>query len=242
MQQEPVLGIIGGLGPMATAYFLELTVKMTQAERDQDHLEAILFEHPSIPDRTAHILDARNPSPLPALTDCAKKLESLGCSAIAIPCITSHCFFGELQKAVSIPLLNIVRETARHLKENGVSAAGVMATTGTVRTGLFQEALTKEGIDCVLPDERRQELVMHVIYDDVKAGRPVERDAFGEAAAHLRQKGAQCLILGCTELSLANRAEPLGPGCLDALEVLARAALLFCGKPVRPEYGCLITR
>ena len=92
MQQEPVLGIIGGLGPMATAYFLELTVKMTQAERDQDHLEAILFEHPSIPDRTAHILDARNPSPLPALTDCAKKLESLGCSAIAIPCITSHCF------------------------------------------------------------------------------------------------------------------------------------------------------
>ena len=141
MQQEPVLGIIGGLGPMATADFLELTVKMTQAERDQDHLEAILFEHPSIPDRTAHILDARNHSPLPALAGCAKKLESLGCSAIAIPCITSHCFFGELQKAVSIPLLNIVRETARHLKENGVSAAGVMATTGTVRTGLFQEAL-----------------------------------------------------------------------------------------------------
>ncbi len=240
--QENILGIIGGLGPMATAYFLELTVKMTAAYRDQDHLRAVLMEAPDIPDRTAHILDRSKPSPLPALTGYAKKLEALGCGCIAIPCITSHHFFPELQRAISIPLLNIVEETARHLRENGVRTAGVMATTGTVRTQLFQRALAQEGVGCVLPDGAHQEMVMRVIYDDVKAGRPVEEDVFGEAAAHLRANGAECLILGCTELSLANRDRPLGPGCLDALEVLSRAAVLACGKPLRPAYHCLITR
>lgn len=242
MQQDNLLGIIGGLGPMATAYFLELTVKMTAAERDQDHLRAVLMEAPEIPDRTAHILDRNQPSPLPALTAYAKKLEALGCGCIAIPCITSHYFFPELAETISIPLLNIVEETARHLKENGVRSAGVMATTGTVRTGLFQRALEQEGVDCVLPDEEHQAMVMRVIYDDVKAGRPVEPEVFGEAASHLRQRGAECLILGCTELSLANRERPLGQGCLDALEVLARAAVLACGKPLRPAYGRLITQ
>lgn len=240
--QENILGIIGGLGPMATAYFLELTVKMTAADRDQEHLRAILMEAPDIPDRTAHILDRSKPSPLPSLIGYAQKLEALGCGCIAIPCITSHYFFPELQKAISIPLLHIVRETARHLRENGVRSAGVMATTGTACTGLFQDALAREGIACILPDEAHQAMVMRVIYDNVKAGRPVEQDVFGEAASYLRKNGAECLILGCTELSLANRDQPLGSGCLDALEVLSRAAVLACGKPLRPFYDCLITR
>lgn len=240
--QQDLLGIIGGLGPMATAYFLELTVKMTAAGRDQEHLRAVLMEAPDIPDRTAHILDRSRPSPLPSLIRYARQLESLGCGHIAIPCITSHYFFPELQRELAVPLLNIVEETARHLRENGVRTAGVMATTGTVRTELFQSALAREGIACVLPDEAHQAMVMRVIYDDVKAGLPVEKDVFGEAAAHLRENGAECLILGCTELSLANRDEPLGAGCLDALEVLSRAAVLACGKPLRPTYDCLITR
>ena len=90
--QSKTLGIIGGLGPMATARFLELTVRMTEASRDQDHLEAILLESPSIPDRTAYILDRSNPSPLPPIVALAKKLESLGAGCLAIPCITSHYF------------------------------------------------------------------------------------------------------------------------------------------------------
>ena len=92
-----------------------------------------------------------------------------------------------------------------------------------------------KGIACILPDEAHQAMVMRVIYDNVKAGRPVEQDVFGEAASYLRKNGAECLILGCTELSLANRDQPLGSGCLDALEVLSRAAVLACGKPLRPS-------
>ena len=241
MQQDNLLGIIGGLGPMATAYFLELTVKMTAAERDQDHLRAVLMEAPEIPDRTAHILDRNQPSPLPALTAYAKKLEALGCGCIAIPCITSHYFFPELAETISIPLLNIVEETARHLKENGVRSAGVMATTGTVRTGLFQRALEQEGVDCVLPDEEHQTMVMRVIYDDVKAGRAPDMEKFRRAGGPLFAKGCDSLILGCTELSLIKKDIPLGPGYVDALEVLAKAAVTACGAPLKEEYRRLIT-
>ena len=239
--QSKTLGIIGGLGPMATARFLELTVRMTEASRDQDHLEAILLESPSIPDRTAYILDRSNPSPLPPIVALAKKLESLGAGCLAIPCITSHYFYDEFSAAVSVPFLNILRETAAHLKENGVSSAGVLATTGTVQAGLFQRALAEQGIRCLTPDEEHQAMVMHVIYSNVKAGLPVEQELLRQAAASLRRQGAQCLILGCTELSLANEGCGLGAGCLDALDVLARAAVLACGKPLKPQYRRLIS-
>ena len=242
MQQDNLLGIIGGLGPMATAYFLELTVKMTAAERDQDHLRAVLMEAPEIPDRTAHILDRTQPSPLPALAAYAKKLEALGCACIAIPCITSHYFFPELAETISIPLLNIVEETARHLKENGVKTAGILATSGTVSTRLFQQALEAEGIGWAVPDEEGQQKVMHLIYENVKAGLPPELPLFQEVCAGLRQKGAECMILGCTELSLIKRDFPVGPGCLDALEVLAKRSIEYCEKPLRPAYTSLITR
>ena len=138
-------------------------------------------------------------------------------------------------------ILNILRETAAHLKENGVSSAGVLATTGTVQAGLFQRALAEQGIRCLTPDEEHQAMVMHVIYSNVKAGLPVEQELLRQAASSLRRQGAQCLILGCTELSLAKEGCGLGAGCLDALDVLARAAVLACGKPLKPQYRRLIS-
>lgn len=236
------LGVIGGLGPMATAYFLRRIVEMTDAETDQEHLDVIVFNRPSIPDRTAYILDHTKPSPLPPIVDTAKKLEALGACCIAIPCITSHALFSEFSSAVRIPFIHILRETALHLRENGVRAAGILATTGTVRAALFQDALAEQGIRSVLPDEVNQQRVMHLIYDDFKAGRPVELDAFHEAADSVRRQGAECVILGCTELSLIKRDFPVGPGVLDALDVLARAGIKRCGKPLRPAYEQLLTR
>ena len=168
------LGVIGGLGPMATAYFLELTVRMTDAARDQDHLEVTILDRPSIPDRTACILGRSKESPVPMMEKAAKTLEALGASCIAVPCVTSHYFFEELQKSVRIPFIHLVRETAAHLKENGVSSAGILATSGTVATGLFQKALEAEGISWHIPDAGGQEKVMHLIYENVKAGLPPE--------------------------------------------------------------------
>lgn len=236
------LGVIGGLGPMATAYFLRRIVEMTDADTDQEHLDVVVFNRPSIPDRTAYILDHEKPSPLPPMIEAAQKLEQLGACCIAIPCITSHVLFPSLSTAVSIPFVNILEETARHLRENGVKTAGILATTGTVRASLFQDALAAQGVSSVLPDEENQRRVMRLIYDDFKAGRPVELEKFHLASKAVRQQGAECVILGCTELSLIKRDFPVGPGVLDALDVLARASILRCEKPLRPACEQLITR
>lgn len=234
-------GIIGGLGPMATAYLLELIIAMTDAKTDQEHLDAVIFNRPSVPDRTAYILDPTQPSPLPMLRDMAQKLEALGVTAIGAPCVTAHCFYDALQESVHVPFINMVRETALYLKAAGVRTAGVMATTGTVRTALFQTALEEAGLTCVLPDDAVQRHVMSLIYDCVKAGVPVDMDMFHTVSDALRLSGADAVILGCTELSIIKRDHAIGSGYLDALEVLARAAILACGKPIHPKYTSLLS-
>ena len=234
------LGVIGGLGPMATAYFLELIVKMTDVKKDQEHLPVTLLSRPDIPDRTAFILGESDKSPLPDIINYAKTLESLDASCIAIPCITSHYFYSEFAKSVKIPVINIVAETAAYLKSLDIKKVGIMATSGTIATKLFQNALQKEGIEFEIPDEENQKKVMHLIYDNVKAGIPVEMKLFDEVSKKLREKGCECIILGCTELSLIKRDYNIAKGYLDALEVLAMASVLCCDMPLREEYKNLL--
>ncbi len=234
------LGIIGGLGPMATAYFLELIVKMTDVGTDQEHLATTLLSRPAIPDRTAYILGKSDLSPLPEILNYAKELEKLNATCIAIPCITSHYFYNDFAKSVKIPVINIVVETAAYLKSRGVKKVGIMATSGTISTNLFQEALKAEGILFETPCEDHQKKVMHIIYNNIKAGLPVEMNLFKEVSDGLINKGCECIILGCTELSLIKRDYSIGNNYLDALEVLAVASILCCEKPLKPEYENLL--
>ena len=235
------LGVIGGLGPMATAYFLELITKMTDAACDQEHLDTLIFSLPSIPDRTAFILGRSTESPAPIIIEAARELERLGVSCIAVPCITSHYFYEEFTSSVSVPWINLVEETAAHLKENGVKKAGILATEGTIATGLFQRALEKQGIAWEIPDEAGQADVTHLIYQNVKAGLPPECDRFERVRGRMQALGCECVILGCTELSFIKRDYPLGGNVLDALEVLARASILGCQKPLKESYRSLLT-
>ena len=234
------LGVIGGLGPMATAYFLELIIKMTDVKTDQEHLPITLFNRPAIPDRTAYILGKSDKSPLPQIVDYLKGLESLGVSCVAIPCITSHYFYSEFQKSVKIPIINIVSETADYLKTQGVKKVGIMATEGTISTNLFQDALKKQAIAFEVPTADTQKKVMHLIYNNVKAGLPVELQLFKEVSKELFDKGCECIILGCTELSLIKRDYKIGKGYLDALEVLAVASVKACEMPLKKEYKNLL--
>ena len=233
-------GIIGGLGPMATAYLLQLIVDMTDAATDQEHLDAIVFNRPTVPDRTAYILDNTKPSPVPPMVDMAQKLESLGVCAIGTPCVTAHSFHEELQRSVNVPFIHMVQETAAYLKAAGCKKAGIMATTGTVRMGLFQTALAENGVAFALPDEEMQQNVMSLIYDNVKAGLPADMEKFRAVSDHLRKEGCDAIILGCTELSIIKRDNDIGSGYLDALEVLALTAILTCGKKIKPEYNSLL--
>ena len=236
------LGVIGGLGPLATAYFYELVTEFTQIETEQEHLEIILYSRPSIPDRTAYILDHRNPSPLPGIITAGKDLCAIGAEVIALPCVTAHYFYGDYEKEIPAEVIHMPRETAAELKAAGIRTAGIMATDGTVRSGVLEKALTEAGIASVLPDPERQKDVMDLIYGYVKQGKPLDDAAmerFFAVSKELRSKGAEVIILGCTELSLFKRM-PIGGGYIDVLEVLAKRSIERCGGELRGNYKDLL--
>lgn len=236
------LGVIGGLGPSATAYFFDLVVKMTDAHRDQEHLEMVIYNCPSIPDRTDYILGNGKDNPVIPMIQIGKQLEEQGANYIAIPCITAHYFHQYVSEAINVPVIHIVKETALHLKENGVNTVGIAATNGTVASKLFQKELTAAGINYVLPSEKAQQHIMDIIYKDVKAGEPVNMDKFFEVSKELRGKGAEVIIIGCTELSLIKRDYSIGAGYLDAMEVLAKSSINYCEGLLKSEYEYLITK
>ena len=236
-----ILGVIGGLGPVATAHFMELVIRMTRAQRDQDHLDMILYNSPSIPDRTAYILDRSKPSPLPEMIRLGRLLRDQGASCVAIPCFTAHYFYQELCDGIGLPVINALRESAEYLCRAGVRKAGIMATTGTIQTKLFHRELTAFGIEAVDPPELRQQDVMSLIYHDIKQNRKPDLDRFRRVSQDLRDRGAEVIILGCTELSLIKRDFEIGPGFLDAMEVLAAESVIACGKPLSDAGKNLIT-
>lgn len=239
---KKVLGVIGGMGPIATAFFMELVIRMTQAETDQDHLDMIIYNIPSIPDRTSYILNRSEDSPLPMIIGIARKLEEQGVEFLAMPCCTAHYFQEELENALHKPFVNIIRATVHYLKDRGIRRVGVMATDGTIRSGLFRKELEENDMEYICPSPERQADVMHIIYHNVKANEPVDMDRFHAAGKELRDRGAEAIILGCTELSLVKRDYPIGAGYIDAMEVLAQQSLLFCGSKLKEEYKELITK
>ncbi len=239
---EKRLGVLGGLGPMATAYFMELVTDMTDAKTDQEHLEMLVYSAPSIPDRTRYILDHSQESPLPQMLRVGTLLADQQVTAIAIPCVTAHYFFRELEEGIPAPLINGVRETVLYLKGRNVQKVGIMATSGTVQSGVFHRELERNGMEAVIPTEAGQADVMRLIFDNVKAGIPADMEKFKAVAAQLRGQGAQAIVLGCTELSVIKRDNPIGPGFIDVMEVLAQQAVLRCGKNIKESYKELITK
>lgn len=235
------LGVIGGLGPIATAYFLELVIKMTDVSCDQEHLEMIIYNKPSTPDRTSYIIGKSTVSPLKSLQEVGNQLELQGVDYIAIPCITAHYFYEQLEKGIHVPIIHIIKETVKQLKESGIKKVGIMATDGTIESGLFQKELEENGLVAIVPDKKEQSYIMNIIYQDVKANRPPEMDKFEAASRSLREKGAEVIILGCTELSLIKRDYQIGPGYIDAMEVLAMKSVTMGEVPLKEEYTNLIT-
>lgn len=235
------LGVIGGMGPMATAYFMELVVNMTMAKSDNEHLEMIVYNCPTIPDRTAYITGRSLNSPLPKLTEIAEKLKEQSVTCIAIPCMTAHYFYNDLQ-SMGIPIIHGIRETITFLKRAGIKRVGIMATTGTISSEIFQKELKQNDMTAVVPDEVYQEKVMDMIYKDIKAGKIPDEAKVQELKYYfLEEKGAEIIVLGCTELSLLKKKYDLGVGVIDALEVLAWRAIELCGKEINEEYKKLFS-
>ncbi len=236
--RRPLVGVIGGVGPQATAYFLDMVVRLTEAGRDQEHLDMVVLNHASIPDRTAFILGESDENPGPVMADDARRLAAFGADLLVLPCNTAHHFTQEIEAAVDVPLVNIVAETVAEvrLRVGDVAAVGLLATSGTVRAGVYQRAIEAAGARTVLPDEQGQASLMRIIYDQVKAGRPVDVEEFRALVAGLRAQGARAVVLGCTELSVVAADFDLlaqDAALVDSLDVLARRTIERAGGSVR---------
>ncbi len=230
-QKSPrVLGILGGLGPMATVYFYEMLTQHTKAACDQDHIDIIINSRATTPDRTRFILGESSENPFDIMAADAARLVTFGADVIAIPCNTAHYFYDRLSTTIPIPILNMVEETVLAAKAGGCTKLGILATSGTVNTRTYQRMCEKHGLEFAVPDAQQQSAVMRIIYDDIKQGRRADMPAFCRAVESLTRQGCDRVVLGCTELSLIKRDEHLDAFFLDSMEVLARQAIRMFGK------------
>lgn len=226
---KKTIGIIGGMGPLATVDLFEKITLHTRAERDQDHLHVLIDSNTAIPDRTAALLHG-GPDPRPELIASARRLERMGAQALIMPCNTAHNYYDDVAAAVSVPVLHMIRLTAQALERAGIGAAGLLATDGTVQTGIYQRSFAGSGVDLLLPDEAGQRAVMDMIYRGVKAGDlRYDPAAVRRAMEALLDRGAKTLILGCTELPLAVKLYGLDLPVVDPTLELALGAIRFAG-------------
>ncbi len=229
-KSSKLLGILGGLGPMSTVYFYEMLTTLTKADCDQEHIDIVISSRATTPDRTAFITGASADDPLSAMIPDAKKLVDFGAELIAIPCNTAHYFYDSLDKAIDVPILNIIEESVKALKAQGVKRFGLLATDGTVNSRTYQKYCERHDIECAVPDAAHQARVMELIYGQIKMGKDADMESFFEIAHYMRSLGCERLILGCTELSLIKKRASLGEFYVDSLECLALATIRACGK------------
>ena len=227
--EKKTIGIIGGMGPLATADLFEKIVGHTKAACDQEHLHVVIDSNTNIPDRTAALLHG-GADPLPELVKSAGRLEKMGADVLIMPCNTAHNYYDGIAAAVSVPVLHMVRLTAQALVERGVKKAGLLATDGTVRTGIYQKSFAGSGVELLTPDEAGQRAVMEMIYQGVKAGdMAFDAQPARQALERLLAAGAEVLILGCTELPLAVKLYGIALPAVDPTLELALEAIRFAG-------------
>ncbi|MDL2324471.1 amino acid racemase [Ruminococcaceae bacterium OttesenSCG-928-A16] len=230
MPNSKVLGILGGLGPMATAYFYELVIAHTKAEKDQDHIDMVISSKATTPDRTAYIVGKSTEDPFVVMEAEAHRLVTFGAEVIAIPCNTAHYFYQRLHQVIPVPILNMVGDTVAQVKNGGSQKVGILATDGTIQAETYQLECKAQNLACEVPGPAAQAALMQVIYRDIKAGKEPDMELFNTAAEELFAAGCSHIILGCTELSLLKKDGRLDSRFVDSMEVLAKAAITACGK------------
>lgn len=213
--EKKAIGVIGGMGPLATVDIFHKIVLHTRAQTDQEHLRVLIDNNTAIPDRTEALLHGGG-DPAPEMVKSARLLERMGAGLLVIPCNTAHNFYGAVQSAVDIPVLHMLRLTARDLGRMGVKCAGLLATDGTVRTGAYQEAFAGTGIGLLSRGVKAGN--MH--FDISEARRAME---------DLLDRGAETLVLGCTELPLAFALYHIVYPAVDPTLVLALEAIRQAG-------------
>ena len=239
--ETKLLGVLGGMGPMAGAVFMERLTAMTAVSVDQQHIPAVLWSDPRVPDRSAAKLQGGE-DPLPWLLNGIRHLEQAGARAIAIPCNSAHMWYAEMAGATQLPILHIVKATVDDLQNRGARQGkiGVMGTAGTLKTAMYQQELECRGFSCAVPSEEEMAKYCTPAIELVKANRIAEAyDPAVECMRRLQRRGAVAVVLGCTELPLAvpHRQRPdLGLEVADSIDGLAAAAIhWYYGTGAEPK-------
>ncbi len=228
--KDQTIGILGGMGPGATADLFQKIIEETPAKSDQQHIPVVIVSDPRIPDRTEAILRG-GPDPVPLMLKSASTCVRAGADFLIMPCNTAHYFHQEIQNGLSIPLLHMMEEVADHLRRAypEIRRLGLLATTGTVQSGLYQDAFSAANLAVELPEAHDQEAVMEGIYgaEGVKSGGyEMPNRVFRQVSESLIERGAEAIIAGCTEIPLALHPEDVGGAVLiDPTRILAQAAV-----------------
>ena len=222
---EPIIGILGGMGPEATVELFRMIIELTPAKTDQEHFRILIDNNPKVPDRTAGIR-GDGEDVLPVLVDSGRTLQDAGADFLAIPCNTAHYWLEELRQSLSIPVIDMVGEAALAVSRHtpSIESVGLLATTGTVEVGLYQQALNVNNIRVLLPDEEEQNRVMEAIYK-VKAADYTGKENIVNIGDRLIAQGAGGIVLGCTEIPLLVGQDDFKCPVINPLEVLARKAI-----------------
>jgi len=232
------LGVIGGMGPKATSVFFEKVIEKTDAYKDQDHINMVILNHATLPDRTTAIFENTGQKFLNNIKADIKLLEMAGVANIAIPCNTSHYFYDDVVRFTDINIINMIEETVREIYnqygEN--SKVGILATKGTISSKIYENVCEKYNIKLHVPSESTQDQTMKIIYDNVKGD-------FKEDASELEslindfleKENCKCVILACTELSCIKLSDDIKKHCVDALEILANKSIEVSGKNIKSK-------
>ncbi len=220
------VGILGGMGPMATADLFTKIIQCTPAHIDQEHLKIIVYNNPQIPSRINAILDGAE-SPENELIRSAQFLEKAGADILVMPCNTAHYWHKNIQDAISIKLLNMIENTADYVKAQGIADGGkvmLFATAATVKTEMYQKAFSTKGLVVLVPDSEEQKIVSAAI-EEVKAGR-LDNNSYIQSmqaiiAKHQKQ-GINSFIAGCTEIPLLFRYIKGEYRSIDPTQLLAQ--------------------
>lgn len=238
---KKTIGIMGGMGPEATAYFYDLILKNTDAASDQDHIHVIINNYTKVPPRTNAILGT-GPSPTPFLIDGIEALLNAGADFIVMPCVTAHCFLPEVQREMRFDFVSLVEESARWVNANypGMKTAGLVSSSGTLVSRLFHEAFSALGIELAAPLESEQKQVMEAIFapGGIKSGCSTgpARDAIIAVARRLVERGSEAVIAGCTEVPLVLRPGDLAVPLIEPMRIAAEACIHKAGYRTKPSH------
>ena len=230
---EKIIGILGGMGPLATADLFKKIIMHTKASSDSEHIRVVIDSNTKIPDRTEFIM-GRGPSPVREMIKTALRLEMMGADIIVMPCNTAHYFYDSINEYVKADFINMIEETASEIikSRNSGAAIALLATEGTCRAGVYDNVFEKKGLTLIKPEKKYQDIVSSVIYDVKKGIFRKYEESLGAAVSELKKKGADLFILGCTELPVYFETLGITENTADPTDILAKAAVLKTGKKI----------